>query len=99
MPPLEAHSPGRRSNVENTPHQRPVTGQPDTPTSHIWRAILKMPPVTRRSAASSARTPRRAFALCRHIAGWMQACNYSSRYVAIKTQPVHRLQILPIVHN
>ena len=32
-------------------------------------------PVTRRSPASSARTPRRAFALCRHIAGWMQTCN------------------------
>jgi len=27
------------------------------------------------SPASSARRPHRAFALCRHIAGWMQACN------------------------
>ena len=32
-------------------------------------------PVTRRSPASSARKPRSAFALCRHIAGWTQACN------------------------
>jgi len=23
----------------------------------------------------AARTPRRAFALCRHIVGWTQACN------------------------
>jgi len=26
-PPVEARSPGRRSNVENAPHRRPVTGQ------------------------------------------------------------------------
>ena len=32
-------------------------------------------PVTRRSPASRARTLRRAFALCHHIAGWTQACN------------------------
>jgi len=32
-------------------------------------------PVTRRLPAGSARTPRRAFAVCRHITGWMQACN------------------------
>jgi len=69
------------------------------PTSHIRRAILRTPPVTRRSPASSARRPRRAFALCCHIAGWTQACNYSSRYVAIATQPVHRLQIRPTLHN
>jgi len=31
-------------------------------------------PVTLRSPASSARRPRRAFALC-HVAGWTQACN------------------------
>jgi len=54
------------------------------------------PPVTRRSPASSARTPSRAFALSRHLAGWMQACNYGSHYVAIATQRVHRLQIRPI---
>ena len=39
-------------------------------------------PVTRQSQASSARRPRRAFALCRHIAGWTQACipsNYRVR--------------------
>jgi len=42
---------------------------------HIRRAILRTPAVTRRSPASSARAPRRAFTLCRHIAGWTQACN------------------------
>jgi len=31
--------------------------------------------VTHRSPASSARTPCRAFALCRHITVWTQACN------------------------
>jgi len=36
--------PGRRSNVENAPRRRPVTGQPATPTSHIRRAILRTPP-------------------------------------------------------
>jgi len=58
-----------------TPRRRPFTGQPATPTSHIGCAILRTPPVTRLSPASSA------------------------RYVAIATQPVHRLQIRPIVHN
>jgi len=41
----------------------------------------------------------RPFALCRYNAGWTQACNKGSRYVAIATQPVPRLQIRPIVHN
>jgi len=58
-----------------TPPRRPVTGEPATPTSHIQRAILRTTPITRQSPASSARRPRRAFALCRHIAGWTQACN------------------------
>jgi len=58
-PPLEARSPGRRSNVENAS-------------------------VTRRSVISNARTPR---------------VNWGSRYVAIATQPVRRLQIRPIMHN
>ena len=44
MPPVEARSPGRRSNVENAPRQRPITAQPATPTSHIRRAILRTPP-------------------------------------------------------
>jgi len=43
--------------------------------------------------------PCRQFALCRHIAGWTQACKKGSRYVAIATQPGPRLQIRPIVHN
>ena len=41
---LEARSPGRRSNVENAPRRRSVTGQPATPTSHVRRAILRTPP-------------------------------------------------------
>ena len=68
MPPVEARSPGRHSNVENAPRRRSITGEPATATSHIRRAILRTPPVTRQSPASSASTPRRAFALCRHIA-------------------------------
>jgi len=55
--------------LRTSPRQRPVTGQPAT------CAILRTPPVTRKSPASSARRPRRAFALCPHIAGWTQACN------------------------
>ena len=35
---------GRRSNVENGPRRWPITGEPATPTSHIWRAILRTPP-------------------------------------------------------
>jgi len=59
-PSEEARSPGRHSNVENVPRRRPITGEPATPTSHIRRAILRTPPVTRQSAASSARRPRPA---------------------------------------
>jgi len=36
--------------------------------------MLRTPPVDGQSPASSARRPRRAFALCRHIGGWTQAC-------------------------
>ena len=43
-PPVEARSPGRRSNVKNAPRRRPVTGQAATPTSHIRRAMLRTPP-------------------------------------------------------
>ena len=46
MPPVEAHSPGHRSNVENAPRRRSVTGQPAMPTSHIRRTILRTPPST-----------------------------------------------------
>ena len=76
------------------------------PERHLWKlavqaatVMMRTPPVDGQSPASSAHTPRRAFASCRHIAGWTQACNQGSRYVAIATQPVHRLQIRPIVHN
>ena len=40
------------------PRQRSITGEPATPTSHIRRAILRTPPVTRQSPASSTRRPR-----------------------------------------
>jgi len=55
------------------------------PERHQWKPavqaaalMLRTPPVGGRSPASSARTPRRAFALCRHIAGWTQACCHSN---------------------
>jgi len=59
-PSEEARSPGRRSNVENAPRRRPITGEPATPTSHIRRTILRTPLVTRKSPASSACRPRPA---------------------------------------
>jgi len=40
----QARSPGRRSNVENAPRRRPITGEPAMPTFHIRRAILRTPP-------------------------------------------------------
>jgi len=58
--PVEARSPDCRSNVENAPRRQPISGEPATPTSHIWRTILRTPPVTRQSPASSARRPRPA---------------------------------------
>jgi len=39
--------------LRTPPRRRPVTGQPATPTSHIRRAILRTPPVTRRSPVNS----------------------------------------------
>jgi len=64
-PPVEARSPGCCSNVENAP----IDGQ--SPASQPRN--FENAPITRQ--ASSARRPHRAFALCRHIAGWAQACN------------------------
>jgi len=80
------------SNVENAP----VGGGPAAPVcgARFWR---RPPSPTGRRRAQT--PPSRPFALCRHIAGWTQACNYGSRYVAIATQPVPRLQIRPVVHN
>jgi len=68
----------------------PINGQ--SPASHAHFPYtarnFENAPVTSQSPASSAHTtPRRAFALCRHIAGWTQACNWGSHYVAIATQP------------
>jgi len=104
MPPAEARSPGRRSNIENAPRRRPITGEPATPTSHIRRAILRTPPPSLASHRPVARVDPaqpavRTMASYRGLAGWTQACNFGSRYVAIATQPVPRLQICPIVHN
>jgi len=76
-PSEEARSQGRRSNVENVPRRRPITGEPATPTSHIRRTILRTsprhPPASGQQRAQT--PPSRPFALCRHIAGWTQACN------------------------
>jgi len=78
MTPVEARSPGHRSNVENAPRRRPVTGQPATPTSHIRRTSLRTPPPCHPPVTGQPRVqtpPSQPFALCRHIAGWTQACN------------------------
>ena len=74
-PPVEARSPDCRSNsnVENAPRRRPVAGGPAAPASRMRRAVLGAPPVARRRRAQT--PPSRPFALCRHIAGWTQACN------------------------
>jgi len=53
------------------------------PERHQWKPAVQgdavmlrtPPPIDGQSPASGARTPRRALALCRHIAGWTQACN------------------------
>ena len=58
----EARSPGRSSNVENAPRRRPITGEPTTPTFHIRRAILRMPP----SPASQQPAARADPAECSH---------------------------------
>jgi len=92
-PPMEARSPGRCSNVENAP----VDSQ--SPASQPRN--FENAPVTRQSAASSARRPaeRSHYVVISRDGRKLQACKLVSRYVAIATQPVHRLQIRPIVHN
>jgi len=75
MPPVEARSAGRCSNAEKAP---PSTAN-HWPASHAHFPYtvrnFENAHVTRQSPAGSAHTPRRAFALCRHIAGWTQPCN------------------------
>jgi len=76
---VEARSPDCRSNVENAP----VGGGPAAPASRMRRAVLGRyaarglgvaPPLP--GGRQRAQTPpSRPFALCRHIAGWTQACN------------------------
>jgi len=69
-PPLEARSPRRRSNVENAPIDgQLLASQPRTLPIYGAQFLERPSPVTRQSPASSACTPRRAFALCRHITG------------------------------
>ena len=46
--------------LRTPPRRRPITGKLATSTSHIRRTILRTPPVTRQSAASSARRPHAA---------------------------------------
>jgi len=52
------------------------------PERHQWKpavqaaaVMLRTPPADGQSPASSARRPRRAFALCCHITRWAQDCN------------------------
>jgi len=54
MPPVEARSPDRRSNAENTPRRRPVAGGPAAPASRMRRAVL-----------GAQTPPSRLFTLCR----------------------------------
>ena len=72
----EARSLGRRSNVENAPRRRPITGEPATPTSHIRRAILRTPP-SPASQRPAARADPAQPAVCTMSSyrGRTQACN------------------------
>jgi len=58
-------SPGRRSNVQNAPRRRPISGEQATPTSHIRRAILRTPSISGQQHAQT--PPSRPFALCCHM--------------------------------
>jgi len=68
---VEAHIPDCRSNVEIAPVGGRPTGHTRFPyAARSFEGAPRHPPVT------VARTPSsRPFALCRHIAGWTQACN------------------------
>ena len=83
-PPVDGQSPASQ------PRPLPIYG------AHSQNAP-RHPPVTGQRRAQT--PPRRLFALSHHFARWTQACNWGSRYVAMATQPVPRLQIRPIVHN
>ena len=74
-PPAEASSPDCRSNVENAPRRRPVTGGPATPSSRMRRAVLWAPSPAGAGRRRAQTPPSRPFTQCRHIAGWTQACN------------------------
>ena len=98
-PSEEARSPGRRSNVENAPRRRSITGEPATPTFHIRRAILRTPPspASQRQAARAdpAQPAARTMSSYRKLVTRVRVMLPWQR----KLQPVPRLQIRPIVHN
>ena len=82
---MEACSPDCRSNVENAP----VAGRSAAPISRMLRAVLgRRSPAGRRPTARADPAQPAVRTICRHIAGWTQACIRVSRYVAIATQPV-----------
>jgi len=70
-PPVEASSPDCRSNVENAPRRRPAARFPYA--ARGFGGAPRRPLVAGRRRAQT--PPSRPFALCRHIAGWTQACN------------------------
>jgi len=73
---LESRSLGRTSNVENAPvdGQLPASLPRPFPIygAQFWERPHH-PPVSGQQRAQT--PPSRLFALCRHIAGWTQACN------------------------
>jgi len=73
-PRVEAHIPDYRSNVENGPRRRPFAGRARFPyAARGFGGAARGPPVAGRRRAQT--PPSWLFALCRHIAGWTQACN------------------------
>jgi len=99
---VEARIPDCRSNVENVPRRWPVAGGPAAPASRMRRAVLGTPP-SPAGRAGDARRPRPAGRLHYVVISWdgrkLVTKVRVTRYVAIATQPVPRLQIRPIVHN
>jgi len=96
-PPVETHSPGRRSNVENAPvdGQSPASQPRPLPiyATQFWERLPS--PASHRPAARADPAKRSHYVV---ILG--DGCKLVTRgYVAIATQPVHRLQICTIVHN
>ena len=97
-PPLEARSPGRRSNVKNAPRRRLVTSKAATPTSLIRRQFEKAPlsAAGHQPAARADPAERSHYVI---ISRDGRKLVTMVRIVTTATQPVPRLQIRPIVHN